>query len=228
MRDATAKKTGHISSAPLQHDVGWSHSIESSHPKHDVYVQAEAQLASARKRLEEIKNEKNSTTNLKLVGHEAVMEALQEEMRAEQHETRPPKNHTIASPQKTNSDHDSNLQLGTPITNPTDPRWVLALRTVEAMEGCIIRPEDRDKLIKMGKSFGLTSFDANLVIAILQDQARRGNLPQYCPQLAHSQLQLIPLPHQNTPTHTNKLKLGFAIASVIAVEIAVLWWLFIS
>jgi len=65
-------------------------------------------------------------------------------------------------------------KIGQPIASPTDPRWVLALRTAEALDGAVLPPERRDRLVRLGKLLGMTPFDANLVIAIVQDQARRG------------------------------------------------------
>lgn len=59
----------------------------------------------------------------------------------------------------------------------TDPRWVLAVRVGEAMEGQVLRPDRRERLIRAGRVMGLNNFEANLVIAIVQDQVRRGLSP---------------------------------------------------
>lgn len=61
-----------------------------------------------------------------------------------------------------------------PVAQPEDPRLILARRTVELLEGEILRPEKREQLMKLGRVLGLSAFDATLVIAILQDRARRG------------------------------------------------------
>ena len=64
-----------------------------------------------------------------------------------------------------------------PITQPEDPRWVLALQAHSKLEGGrigAISPENREKLVEMGKQFGLRPFDVQLVIAIVQDNARQG------------------------------------------------------
>lgn len=63
---------------------------------------------------------------------------------------------------------------GSPALRPTDPRWVLALRVRERLEGALLRPDQRQRLIRLGSVLGLTAFEANLVIAIVQDNARRG------------------------------------------------------
>ena len=78
-----------------------------------------------------------------------------------------------------------------PITKTDDARWVFAVRVSQAMQGSMLVPEKREKLIRAGRVMGLSPFDCNLIIAILQDQARRGNLPEYCPHLAQKQLEMI-------------------------------------
>lgn len=58
-----------------------------------------------------------------------------------------------------------------------DARWMLANLAEQAIEGGragIIRPEVRRRLVAAGVSMGLRPFDANLVIAIVQDDARSG------------------------------------------------------
>lgn len=61
----------------------------------------------------------------------------------------------------------------------TDARWVLAIRVAEAIEGgraAILTPERRQRLLRLAVKMGLREFDANLVIAIVQDAARTGEL----------------------------------------------------
>lgn len=82
--------------------------------------------------------------------------------------------------------------IGAPIERATDPRWVLALRVAEAMEGPILQPQRRERLIRLGQMLGLTAFDCNLVIAIIQDQARRGVSPAVCPRHGLAQLSMVP------------------------------------
>lgn len=56
-----------------------------------------------------------------------------------------------------------------------DVRWVFAQQVREALEGgraAILRPDRRRDLVAAGVRQGLRPFDANLVIAIVQDQAR--------------------------------------------------------
>ncbi|MCA9294405.1 MAG: hypothetical protein KDA20_11390 [Phycisphaerales bacterium] len=52
-----------------------------------------------------------------------------------------------------------------------------ALRVADALEGgraAILRPERRRELVANAQAMGLRPFDANLIIAIVQDGARRG------------------------------------------------------
>ncbi|MEM6334798.1 MAG: hypothetical protein AAF823_15800 [Planctomycetota bacterium] len=79
-----------------------------------------------------------------------------------------------------------------------DPRWVLAIRTAHELDQTTLVPEKRQKLVRLGRSLGLNPFDANLIIAIVQDQARRGTLPEYCASAGHDQLAMVPLPQATT------------------------------
>lgn len=119
--------------------------------------------------------------------------------------------------------------MGRPIDSSGDPRWVLAVRTAESLQGAILRPERRDRLVRLGKMLGLSAFDANLVIAIVQDQARRGYAPEYCPTAGETQLRLIPLPGARDLIgrrlrHRRVLQAAGWIASLLALELVVVWW----
>ncbi len=113
-----------------------------------------------------------------------------------------------------------------PITDTTDARWVLAVRTAEQLEGTILRPERRESLLRLGKVFGLTPFDTNLVIAIVQDQARRGHAPAYCPAAGEPQLRMVPPPRRRPWSLRRWLTLGACVATFTAAELAVLAWYF--
>ncbi len=71
--------------------------------------------------------------------------------------------------------------------DPRDPRWVLAMQTQARLQGTMLTPERRDELLKSGKRLGLRAFEANLVIAVVQDRART-NQPL---RLAQSTLSLV-------------------------------------
>lgn len=59
----------------------------------------------------------------------------------------------------------------------TDARWVFATfvdREIEGGNAAILRPERRRKLLAEAGAIGLRPFDANLIIAIVQDARRTG------------------------------------------------------
>lgn len=116
---------------------------------------------------------------------------------------------------------------GTAIAGTNDPRWVLAVRVAEHLQGAVLPPDKRDRLVKIGKMFGLTAFDANLIIAIVQDQARRGYAPAYCPTAGEPQLRMVP-PPQKTKWMTGQRTMLIAgiIAGFIALELIALAWVF--
>ena len=61
--------------------------------------------------------------------------------------------------------------------DPADARDLLAARTAGALEGgraAVLRPERRREIVGDAARLGLRAFDANLIIAIVQDGARRG------------------------------------------------------
>ncbi len=110
----------------------------------------------------------------------------------------------------------------------TDPRWVLAMRVGEAMEpGGVLRPEKRETLTRIGKMLGLTAFDVSLVIAIVQDQVRRGHPTLQAPGAGADQLAMIQLNSANRkPAWQQWLPAGCVVAAVIVAEVILLWaWL---
>lgn len=62
---------------------------------------------------------------------------------------------------------------------PADARWIFALRVSHSLEGgkaALLTPPRRRELIAAAVGAGLREFDANLIIAVVQDAARRGEL----------------------------------------------------
>ena len=125
--------------------------------------------------------------------------------------------------------------IGQPLTGPADPRWVLALRTAESMEGQILRPEKRERVLRVGGMLGLSAFDSNLVIAIVQDQARRGYAPVQCPAAGENQLTMIPLPDAHLPRSQQSRKrrihwtltVATVIATLLVAEAFLIWRFFL-
>ena len=58
--------------------------------------------------------------------------------------------------------------------DPTDARWQLATETQRALQGAVLAYEDRRRLLGLANRLGIRAFDANLILAIVQDRARRG------------------------------------------------------
>ena len=58
--------------------------------------------------------------------------------------------------------------------DPTDARWQLANETQRALQGAVLAFEDRRRLLAMANRLGIRAFDANLILALVQDRARRG------------------------------------------------------
>lgn len=115
------------------------------------------------------------------------------------------------------------------LAGPTDPRWVLAARTTEVLEGAVLPPQRRERLIRLGGVLGLSVFDANLVIAIVQDQARRGYPKESILGQAEGQLRMVPLPRRHTFREAFTGRKGWmmaaALTGVLVVEAALLGWL---
>jgi len=109
----------------------------------------------------------------------------------------------------------------------TDPRWVLALRVAEQMQGTLLAPDARERLIRLGKTMGLTPFDANLVIAIIQDQARRGFAPERCASAGAAMLRMVPLPRPKDRFVGSFTRNGFwaavaLVAAIVGLELLLL------
>ncbi len=77
----------------------------------------------------------------------------------------------------------------------SDARWVFAARVAESLEGysaAIVTPEKRDQLLRLATVLGLRPFDANLIIAIVQDSVRCGLDP--LSQSTADRLQMVAAP----------------------------------
>lgn len=58
--------------------------------------------------------------------------------------------------------------------NPTDPRWVVAVRTYSQLQGSTLTPERRRHVQSTASLLGVRPFEANVIMAIVQDHARHG------------------------------------------------------
>ncbi|MDQ7013548.1 MAG: hypothetical protein Q9O74_06575 [Planctomycetota bacterium] len=105
-----------------------------------------------------------------------------------------------------------------------DARWVTAARASQAIEGgraAVLRPEVRARLVSSAERMGLRPFDANLVLAIVQDAARQGRTIQDADTIDR-----LALVRGRTPS--TQRRGGFALLCVgLSAMWAVLliWWL---
>jgi hypothetical protein len=58
--------------------------------------------------------------------------------------------------------------------DPRDPRWRVALETAKLLEGPLMTFERRRRVLAFAQSLGVRPFDTHLIIAAMQDRARRG------------------------------------------------------
>jgi tellurite resistance protein len=102
----------------------------------------------------------------------------------------------------------------------TDPRWVLAMRVNESMQGAVLPPERRQSLLRLGRVLGLTAFDSNLIIAIVQDRARRG-------ETVVDGIDQLRLVSTRKHRHAARQRVNIAVAAItlVAAEAVILWWL---
>jgi len=119
-----------------------------------------------------------------------------------------------------------------PITRHDDPRWALAVKVADAMEGSLLPPEKRKRLIRLGQALGLTSFDANLIIASVQDQARRGVSSARLAASAEPALRLIASPAErrrktvektNAAFISNRWRTVWILVGVLALELLLIF-----
>ncbi|MEX2219725.1 MAG: hypothetical protein WD749_13310 [Phycisphaerales bacterium] len=112
---------------------------------------------------------------------------------------------------------------------PFDARWVLAVRTSQLLDGgraAILRPDHRRKLVSMAVGLGLRPFDANLVIAIVQDSARSG-LP-VLGRMTEDRLVLVPAAREAAASSTRDQAIRLlAVAAGIGMAMlgGVLMWM---
>lgn len=99
-----------------------------------------------------------------------------------------------------------------PQLEPNDPRWVLAVQAASQLEGDRLSPEARKRLERTAKLLGVRAFDANVIMAIVQDHARR---KQSLSDSAH----MISMVSQAAPAHDHTLTrwaLALGLAGVVA------------
>lgn len=116
------------------------------------------------------------------------------------------------------------VDRGQAIRGTADPRWVLAVRASEQLQGATLTPPSRDRLVRMAQTLGLTAFDAHLIIAVVQDQARRGYAPSFCPTAGEPQLRMVPLPAPRPWPWPRVLRVTLIFSTLLALEIVAVRW----
>lgn len=126
-----------------------------------------------------------------------------------------------AMPDRRSFEPDAHHRQRKPVAELThdDPRWVLAVRTSLQMEGPILRPDRRERLIAAGRAMGLSPFESNLVIALVQDQARRGGDLED----AAGALALMARPTRPLKRRSSLPRLAVIAAAALFAEALILW-----
>ncbi len=105
--------------------------------------------------------------------------------------------------------------------DPTDPRWVLAVRTNSQLQGTTLTYERRQRVMRTAEQLGVRPFDANIIIAIVQDHARRGVKLSF----AAGTLSLLGPPGSNRSTATELVRWLAAAAAGLTGSALLIWWL---
>lgn len=108
-----------------------------------------------------------------------------------------------------------------PALEPTDPRWVVAARAFSQLQGSTMTPERRQRIMRTAHLLGVRPFDASLIIAIVQDRARRGEgLAEAAATLA-----LVHRPKRARSASQTGLRWIAAIAAALMANALLIWWL---
>ena len=108
-----------------------------------------------------------------------------------------------------------------PSLDPTDPRWVLAARTHSQLQGSTLTPERRARVLRTARQLGVRPFEANVIIAIVQDHARRG-----APLAkAADTLTLLRDPHPRPTQRETWARWLAAGLTALAANALLVWWL---
>jgi hypothetical protein len=99
--------------------------------------------------------------------------------------------------------------------DPADPRWMLASATRDALQGSVLTYENRRKVMLLAQRVGIRAFDANLIVAIVQDRARRGEPIES----AVDAIGVVPAP--DAPARTRRSFTGWTWAAAILVALLV-------
>ncbi len=105
--------------------------------------------------------------------------------------------------------------------NPTDPRWVVAIRAYSQLQGSTLTLERRQRVIRTARHLGVRPFDATVIIAIVQDHARRGvDLPSAAGTIA-----LLSAPEADRSAGWTWARLISAVILGVTATAWLIWWL---
>jgi hypothetical protein len=97
--------------------------------------------------------------------------------------------------------------------DPQDPRWLVAVETASHLEGSLLSFERRQRVLAFAARVGVRTFDANLIIAAVQDRARRGEPLES----ALGTVAMAALPRPNPTRVTSRDRRLYFITALIAV-----------
>jgi len=103
----------------------------------------------------------------------------------------------------------------------TDPRWVVAVRAQLQLQGATLHPQARRRVMRTARQIGVRPFDANLIIALVQDRARRGETLHDLEPV----LRLLPEAKTARFGSLDVLRWGIAIVCAILANVFLIWWL---
>ncbi len=108
-----------------------------------------------------------------------------------------------------------------PPLEPTDPRWILAARAYSQLEDQTLTFQHRERLLRMGRQLGVRPSDVNMIIAIVQDHARRGiDLSEAVEVIA-----LLKQPAAGASAGWIWARWAAAIATALVANALLIWWL---
>lgn len=103
--------------------------------------------------------------------------------------------------------------------DPGDPRWKLAVAAYSKLTGTTLTPERRAQVMKTARVLGVRPFEANVIIAIIQDHARTGrSLPE-----AAGTIGLINKP--SGATGAGLWRWAAALTAAAILNALLIWWL---
>ncbi len=96
------------------------------------------------------------------------------------------------------------------------------MRAASQLDGSALPPERREKLMRVARLLGIRVFDANVIIAIVQDQARQGRpLTDAAPTVAM-------LNRPETAGEQDRqpwLRVIIAVTGAVVANAFLIWWL---